>query len=340
MDALQHDTAFWSGRRVAITGATGFVGHHLALLLRGLGADVRVLARDLCRAERLMQVGAACIQGNLEDEKALAELARGAEFFFHLASSVGFQGPYEHFARVNVEGTRRALAAARTDGVARFIHTSSVAAVGATRTPQLLDETFHWNLAPMRVPYITTKRAAEELVLASGQNIVVVNPACVIGPDDHSRSEFGTLCRRFWRRRLWLYFGGGMNFVDVRDVARGLLLAARRGRRGERYLLGGVNRTWTDFFRDLALAAGQAVPRVRVPSFVAELIGWGQECFPRRKKGRPWLTLAQARVGRLFMYCTCAKARAELAYQPRRWPETLRDSYSYWDGINSVRVAA
>jgi dihydroflavonol-4-reductase len=280
------------------------------------------------------------LYGDLADASVLARLTEGAEFLFHLAGAVAFHGPKDYFERVNVEGTRRVLGAARTAGVARLIHTSSVAAVGATPCPRIFDETMAWNLGGLDIPYLASKRAAEEAVLRSGQEVVVVNPTCIIGPDDEYRSEFGTLCRRFWRGRTLIYFGGGMNFVDVRDVARGMLLAARRGRSGERYLLGGVNRSWTNFFRDLARTAGRAIPRLRVPASIADAIGWLEERFPREKKGRPWLTPAQARMSRLFMYCSSARAQTELGYQPRPWSQTLLDSYAYWSEVDRDRRRA
>jgi dihydroflavonol-4-reductase len=340
MDALGQDASFWAGRRVALTGATGFLGHHLTFLLHRLGARLQVLARDPLKAARLDSLGVTCVYGDLAETSALARLTDGAEFLFHLAGAVAFHGPKEYFERVNVEGTRRALDAARAAGVARFIHTSSVAAVGATASPQLLDETFTWNLGPLRIPYLASKHAAEEMVLAAGEDVVVVNPTCIVGPDDEYRSEFGTLCRRFWRGRTFVYFGGGMNFVDVRDAAQGMLLAARRGLSGERYLLGGVNRSWTNFFRDLAQAAGRAIPRVRLPGSVADVIGWLQERFPRQKKGRPWLTRSQAQMSRLFMYCTSAKARTQLGYEPRPWSLSLRDTYAYWHDVDRDRRQA
>src|SRR5262249_52426375 len=155
-----------------------------------------------------------------------------------------FGDDWQRFRRVNVEGTRRVLEAARMAGVRRVIHTSSIVAVGAAQRPVKLDETARWSLARLNVPYVTTKRMAEDLALATlgkGLEVVVVNPGCVVGPDDFSGSEFGTLCRRFWRGRVPVYFGGGNNFVDVRDVAAGHLLAAERGQVGQRYILGGIN---------------------------------------------------------------------------------------------------
>jgi dihydroflavonol-4-reductase len=214
-----------------------------------------------------------------------------------------------------------------------LVHTSSVVTVGASRRPTVLDECAVWNLASLRVPYIITKRLAEDVVLAPAAGppeVVVVNPSCVIGPDDFSGSEFGTLCRRFWLGRIPVYFGGGLNVVDVRDVAFGHLLAAEHGRPGERYLLSGTNRSFGELFHDLARVAGRSIPRVRLPNALGVL---GTELFDKRyfKKGRrPYLTAGQARMLGLYFFYDSAKARSELNYLPRSYSDTLTATHSFW----------
>src|SRR5262249_34884735 len=159
------------------------------------------------------------------------------------------------------------------------------------------DECFRWNLGPLQVPYVTTKRQAEEIALTGGGQleVVVVNPSCVLGPGDYSGSEFGTFCWRFWKGRLPFIFGGGNNFVDVRDVVAGPLLAAERGRPGERYLLGGTNRSFLSFFADLTRAAGRPIFRLRLPSVLGQLAATLAAPLQRRRGGRPYLTPTQAR---------------------------------------------
>jgi dihydroflavonol-4-reductase len=161
-------------------------------------------------------------------------------------------------------------------------------------------------------------------------DVVVVNPASVIGPEDHGRSEFGTLCRRFWRGRIPFHFGGGNNFVDVRDVAAGMLAAAERGRPGERYILGGVNRTHTAFFADMARAAGRLIPRFRLPAAVASFIAWANERMKPASGKRAYLSPAQARLLSLYFFFDTSKARRELGYAPRPWPATLADTHGFW----------
>jgi len=327
---LDDDDGRWRGRTVAITGATGFVGFHLARRLAAVGTQVAALVRPTADRGRLIAAGVRCVEGSLEEPGPLLELARHCEVLFHVAGAVDFGGDWERLRRVNVDGTRRVLAAARAAGVRRFIHTSSIVAVGASSTPQLLDETARWNLGAMRVPYVTTKRQGEGLALAENGRleVIVANPGCVVGPDDFAGSEFGILCRRFWRGRLPIHFGGGNNFVDVRDVADGLVRAADRGRPGERYLLTGTNRSMSGFFGELARAAGRAIPRLRVPTSLAPIVAALGERFTR--SGPPALTLPQARLMPYFWYFDCAKARRELGYEPRRLRETLADAHAFW----------
>jgi dihydroflavonol-4-reductase len=197
-----------------------------------------------------------------------------------------------------------------------------------------LAESFAWNLGRLRVPYLTTKHTGERIALAAngaGLEVVVANPACVIGPDDFAGSEFGTLCKRFWRGRIPVYFGGGLNFVDVRDVADGLRRVAEHGRPGERYILGGENRTLTDFFAELARFAGRAIPRVGLPAALGPATAWLHDRLRPPGTGRPYISADQARLAGWYFFADSTKARRELGYRPRPLAATLADTYSFWE---------
>jgi dihydroflavonol-4-reductase len=282
-----------------------------------------------------MEAGVRCVEAALDDRDALARAAHGCEVLFHVAGAVGFGDEWELFRRVNVDGTRNVLAAARLAGVRRVVQTSSIVAIGAAESPRLLDETAAWNLGKLRVPYVTSKRLAEEEALAAAGRaleVVVVNPASVVGPDDFSGSEFGTLCRRFWRGRIPFHFGGGNNYVDVRDVTDGHLRAAAFGRCGERYLLGGNNRTYTGFFADLARAARRPIFRLRLPVALARLGAALHDRLQRHSAARTYLSAAQARLLPLFFYYDSSKAERELGYRPRSLGVTLNDTHRFWMG--------
>jgi dihydroflavonol-4-reductase len=326
MDAGHHR---WTGTRVALTGASGFVGHHLAALLVRAGADVVALLRPTSDRSRLQALGVRCENAPLEDPNAIAGAARGSDVLIHVAGAVDFGDDWRRLDQINVDGTRHVIKAARRIGVRRLVHVSSIVAVGATKRPMELDESATWNLGPFRVPYVTTKRRAEILVLAEPDlDAVVVNPGCVVGPDDFTESEFGRLCKRFWRGRLPIHFGGGNNFVDVRDVAAGISLAAHRGRSGQRYILSGQNRTFSEFFADLNHAGKVTRHWLRLPSAMAR---FAARCASlRRDKSRSALTPAQARLMGLYFFFTHAKAALELGYSPRPLAETLADAHAFW----------
>ena len=322
----------WAGRRVAVTGATGFLGHHLCVALTRAGADVTALVRAFSDTTRLKALGVHCQVAPLDEPVLIADACRGRDLVFHLAGAVDFNNDWDLCRKVNVTGTANVLQAAARAGVRRVVHASSIVAIGASRRPVRLDETSPWQLEGKHVAYVTTKREGEQLALAfrGGPEVVVVNPASVIGPDDFSGSEFGMMCRRFWQGRIPLVFGGGNNFVDVRDVAAGMLAAADRGRPGERYILGGTNLSYTAFNTELARAAGRAYFRFRLPTVVARLGAAVGQQFKRKKSKRPLLSPAQARLLGLFFYYDWSKARTELGYTARPLRDTLADAYRFW----------
>jgi dihydroflavonol-4-reductase len=331
----------WTGHKVAVTGATGFVGSHAALELRRHGANVVALVRATSDVKRLLAAGVVCKIASLDDARSLASSLKGCDVVVHAAGAVGFDDTWDPFYRVNVQGTRTLLDAARQAKVRRFVHVSSIVAVGASETPASLDENAGWNLRSHHVPYVTTKRWAEEAALAAngdGLDVVVVNPASVVGPDDFTGSEFGTLCRRFWRGRIPFHFGGGNNYVDVRDVAQGIRLAAEQGRAGERYLLSGENRTYAAFFNDLCRAGRRTIPRLRLPNALAPVLGFVNDRMQRRSTKRPYLSVSQAALIGLYFYFDAAKARRELGFRARPLAQALADAHAFWMGAPTQRA--
>lgn len=312
---------------IAVTGATGFLGSHLVTLLRSQHRGVRAIVRPTSCTEHLKSLGVECRVAALDDPAALAAALEGCDVLIHVAGAVAFHGDWRHFQSVNVDGTANILAAAGRAGVRRSVYVSSTVAVGASLAPRILDESADWNLDLLKVPYVTTKRRAEEVALGFG-NVVVVNPSCVVGPDDFG-SEFGTLCQRFWRGRVPIFFGGGQNFVDVRDVATGIVLAAERGRAGQRYLLAGANLTFDALFTELSRAAGRSIPRLRLPAMVGRWFA-ASEALVRKGGRRPNLSPDQAKLMSYYFFFSAAKAERELGFRARPIGETMRDAYHSW----------
>lgn len=268
-----------------VSGATGFVGGHVARELRERGADVRDERVDLL------------------DAQGLERVVRGCEAVVHVAALYSYDAPAEAFERVNVEGTRMLLDVAARTGVRRFVHCSTAGTCGPVpgRPATEEDAPPAWEL---EVPYKRTKLAAERLALDA--NAVVVNPTTPVGEGDRRPTPTGRMIAGVAGGRIPGYVATtGLNVVDVRDVARGHALALEHGEPGERYLLGGVNMPLAELFAAVARLAGRRRPRLRVPYPVAEMAG--TLGFANRD---------EVRLARLPMYFSSAKARSRLGYEP------------------------
>jgi dihydroflavonol-4-reductase len=268
-----------------VSGATGFVGGHVARELREHGAEVRDERVDLL------------------DARGLERVVRGCEAVVHVAALYSYDAPVEDFERVNVEGTRTLLDVAARTGVRRFVHCSTAGTCGPVpgRPATEEDAPPAWEL---EVPYKRTKLAAEQLALEA--NAVVVNPTTPVGEGDRRPTPTGRMIAGVATGRIPGYVATtGLNVVDVRDVARGHALALEHGEPGERYLLGGVNMPLAELFAAVARLAGRRRPRLRVPYPVAEMAG--TLGFANRD---------EVRLARLPMYFSSAKARSRLGYEP------------------------
>ncbi|HTK74578.1 MAG TPA: NAD-dependent epimerase/dehydratase family protein [Gemmataceae bacterium] len=331
---MQPDPRFWSGRRVCVTGGTGFLGIHLVMLLQSVGAAVRVFALPPAVAHPLMGMGAIeAVWGDLLDSASVRRAVAGCDVVFHTAGTVAVWGPaLARLQDVHVLGTRHVVDAA---GGARVVHTSSIVAVGASRREEVFTESDAFPFARLRVPYVRAKRAAEELVLgaaAAGQDVVVVNPGYLLGPEDYEPSAMGRFCIRAWKGRVILSAPGGYNFVDVRDVAAGHLLAAERGERGRRYILGGENLRMPEFLRRLAAVARlrpRAIPVLPVAGlWLAAAIAEGRAKYLTGRE--PYPAFQHVRVNRYDWFCSSERAERELDYRARPLDETLRDTHRWF----------
>jgi dihydroflavonol-4-reductase len=270
--------------RVYVSGASGFIGSHVAEALRERGADVRDERIDLFDQARL--------------ERAL----RGCDALVHLAALYSYDASAKDLRRVNVDGTRSILDAAARAGVGRIVHTSTAGTCGpvAGRPATEADSPPGWELS---VPYKRTKLEGEELARAAGA--VIVNPTAPVGDRDRKPTPTGRMVERVARGRMHGYLSRtGLNVVDVRDVAAGHALALEHGRAGERYLLGGVDLPLADLFARIAAIAGVPRPRVRVPYAVV-----------RAAAALRLVNRHEARLARLPMYFDWSKAERELGYR-------------------------
>lgn len=336
---MRPDSAYWSGRTVCVTGGTGFLGYHLVKLLGEVGARVRVFALAPPADHPIRQLPhAEIIAGDILDAAAVRSAVAGCSVVIHAAGIVAVWGPaLAKMWPVHVDGTRNVLAA--LDPGARLVHTSSVVAVGASRTGEVLNEDSPFNLAHVKLTYVQAKRAAEELALGSDRDVVAVNPGYLIGPEDFEKSVMGKLCHRFWRGRAPLAPPGGLNLVDVRDVAIGHLLAAEKGERGRRFILGGENLTYPEFLRQMADVADMK-PRL-LPSIARPLFWLGAvlgEARGRLRGKEPYPSLAHVRLNRYYWFFSSDRAKQELGYEPRTVRESLGDAYAWYASREPFRL--
>jgi dihydroflavonol-4-reductase len=277
--------------RVYVTGASGFVGGHVVRALADRGAEVRTDFVELF------------------DSAGLERALRGCDAVVHVAALYSYSAEPVLLEAVNVQGTRRLLDAAARAGVRRLVHTSTAGTCGPVRGRPATeaDAPPLWELA---VPYKRTKLEAERLVLAAardGLDAVVVNPTTPVGAGDRRPTPTGAMISGVARGRIRGYVAStGLNVVDVRDVGIGHALALEHGRRGERYLLGGVDLTLRELFAAVAALAHRPAPRLRVPLAAARAAAMLRLVNPN-----------EVQLARLPMWFDCSKAERELAYRPR-----------------------
>jgi len=303
-----------------VTGATGFVGSHVARVLAEQGADLRLLVRSTSDPKNIQGLQADRVTGDLRDSAALEKLVAGCEVIFHVAADyrLWIRDPDQMY-RSNVEGTRAVLHAARANGVRRVVYTSSVATMGFTATGALANEDSPVSLADMIGHYKRSKFMAEELAIRAGRDgidVVVVNPTTPVGEQDVKPTPTGRIIVDFLKKKFPAYVDTGLNLVDVRECAQGHVAALEKGKSGERYILGGENLTLKQILDKLGAITGLPSPSLRVPYAVALATGVVDEVVTGHIFRRePRATIDAVRMGRKKMFVSSAKAERELGWK-------------------------
>jgi dihydroflavonol-4-reductase len=310
-----------------VTGGTGFLGSHLVRRLAERGDRLRLLVRPDRDLAHLDGIEFERADGDICDRDSVRAAMKGVERVFHVAGKTSMRtADRDRVFEVNVGGTRNVMEEALRAGVVRAVHTSSAGAVGPAPPHGTADESQPFKAGRLGIAYINAKHDAEGAamsVAAKGLPVVVVNPTFVLGPDDPTGTS-NRLVRRLLLRRIPAYIDGGVNIVDVRDVAQGHLLADERGREGERYLLAARNFTLRRLFADISRIAGVPPPPVRVPGKALlssvealEHAGLPAPASPDEvRSGMQWWTFRND------------KAVRELGFSPRPHEETLDETVS------------
>ncbi|MFZ0417568.1 MAG: hopanoid-associated sugar epimerase, partial [Candidatus Sulfotelmatobacter sp.] len=318
-----------------LTGATGFLGSHVARALAEQGADLRLLVRPTSNLKNLEGLKAETATGDLRDAASLEKAMSGCEVVFHVAADyrLWVKDPAEMY-RSNVEGTRAILEAARKNKVRCVVYTSSVATMGFTANGRPADEDSPVSLADMIGHYKRSKFMAEQIALEAGRNgmrVVTVNPTTPIGEQDIKPTPTGRIVVDFLKGKFPAYVETGLNLVDVRECALGHIMAMEKGKSGERYILGGENLTLKQILDKLGAISGLPSPKIKLPYFVAYAAGFVDQTVSGRLLGRePRATVEAVHMGKKKMWASSDKAMRELGWKTVPADNALRRAVEWF----------
>jgi dihydroflavonol-4-reductase len=306
--------------RVFLTGATGFVGHHVAKALAADGADLRLLTRKSSNLANLDGIKGETVVGDLSDPASLKSALAGTDAVVHVAADYRLWIPDPAaMYRSNVDGTRDLLRIAREAQVKRFVYTSSVATMHFRTDGIVINEDTPVSLADMVGHYKRSKFLAEQEAISAaknGQQVLILNPTTPIGPNDRKPTPTGRIFVDFLNGKFPAYVDTGLNLVDVSEVARAHVLALTKGAPGRRYILGGENLTLKQILDKMSAITGIPSPTVKIPFAVAATYAFFEEWITGRIRGKePRATLEEVRMGRKKMYASSARAQQELGFE-------------------------
>lgn len=321
--------------KVFLTGATGFVGAHVAKHLAAQGAQLRLLTRSTSNTANLEGLNAEVIVGDLLQPEALRSSISGCDALMHVAADyrLWVRDPKTMYA-ANVDGTHSLLRIAREEGVKRAVYTSSVATMGFREDGTIVDETTPVSIADMVGHYKRSKFLAEQVAIEAaraGQQVIILNPTTPIGAQDIKPTPTGRIVVDFLNKKFPAYMDTGLNLVDVTEVARTHAVALEKGRPGERYILGGENLTLKQILDKMSAFTGLPSPTMKVPHSVAMIFAFFDETITGRILGRePRATVEAVRMGRKKMFASSAKAQRELDFRVIPVYEALRAAIDWF----------
>jgi dihydroflavonol-4-reductase len=306
--------------RIFLTGATGFVGHHVAKALAAEGAELCMLVRKTSKLDNLEGIPGDTFVGDLAQPESFAPALKGCDAVVHVAADyrLWIRDP-EAMYRANVEGTRDLLRLARAAGVPRVVYTSSVATMNFRIDGIVVNEDTPVSLEDMVGHYKRSKFMAEQQAIAAakdGQQVIILNPTTPIGPNDAKPTPTGRIFVDFLNRNFPAYVDTGLNLVDVTEVARAHVAALKMGTPGRRYILGGENLTLKQILDKMSAITGIPSPTVEIPFAIAATYAFFEEWITGRIRGKePRATLDEVRMGRKKMFASSARAQQELGFR-------------------------
>jgi dihydroflavonol-4-reductase len=306
--------------KVFLTGATGFVGHHVAKALAAEGADLRLLVRKTSSLRNLEGIPGDTALGDLREPEGLKSALAGCDAVMHVAADyrLWIRDP-DTMYRANVDGTRDLLRLAREAGVPRVVYTSSVATMHFFTNGIVSNEDTPVSIKDMVGHYKRSKFLAEQQAIAAaqdGQQVMILNPTTPIGPNDAKPTPTGRIFVDFLNRKFPAYVDTGLNLVDVGEVARTHVVALSKGTPGRRYILGGENLTLKQILDKMSAITGIPSPTTKIPFAIASTYAFFEEIITGRIRGKePRATLEEVRMGRKKMFASSARAQQELGFR-------------------------
>jgi dihydroflavonol-4-reductase len=319
---------------ILVTGATGHIGNVLVRELLKQGEKVRALIWRGEDTTPLKGLDVEQVVGDVLDMASIESAMRGVETVYHLAGIISIMPGKNPFVwKVNVEGTRNVLEAALKAGVRRLVYTSSIHAIARAPKGTTMDETLGYDQNNPYGEYDRSKAAASlevQKAVAKGLDAVIVCPTGVIGPFDFRGSEMGEVIRNASEAHTMLYVEGAYDFVDVRDVADGLIAAKERGRKGESYILSGQKLSVRYMLETVREVTGTAFARIKIPFSLAEWAARYTPWYYERTKSKPRFTPYSLEVLQSNSNISCKKALKELGYKPRPVYESIADTVRWF----------
>jgi dihydroflavonol-4-reductase len=320
--------------KTLVTGATGFIGSTVVRELLEAGADVRVTVRKNSDTRNIDGLDVERVYADTRDTDAMRAAMKGCDTLYHVAAYFAHWSLNKDlFYEINVQGTKTVLEAALAQGLQKVVYTSTSNTIGSHGAGNYVNEEARFNAWKTGDHYAISKYLAEieaKKICDQGLPMVIVNPTLVIGVRDIKPTPSGKLIVDIVNGDMPGYIDGAINIIDVRDVARGHLLAARNGRIGQRYILGNENVTVGDFFKLVAETAGVKPPRLKLPYGVALLLGYVFHVQARITKQPPVVSLSQVRIGNMGEHFDNSRAVRELGLPLTPLKETVKNTIDWF----------
>lgn len=318
-----------------ITGASGFVGSHIAALLAKQGRPLRLLMRKNSPTDLLKGISYETVEGDLRDYRSIKKAMEDVEYVYHVAALYSFWSKRkDDFKEINVEGTKNVCMAAQREGVEKLVYTSTAGAIGISDDPlRPCDEKTEWKDGWIKDPYVISKREAELVVLSyvsKGLPAVILNPTGPVGPGDIKPTPTGKMIVDYSRGRMPFSTKAHFSLVDVRDVAKGHYLAEKIGKVGERYILSAQNISTDDLLAWLSLLVGQKIPSIPMPHFMVRGMAPFLEALSYITRKPPMINRSFAKILSQYFWFDATKSQQELGLVYHPVDQAIRDAYEWF----------